>query len=99
MHLGRSSENHRVGALDPFGQFAAEMRNAIFLGDLRGRVLVAADQRRHFDVGNALERIEMLLPERALSRYANFHCCLVRLSEVYLCSRPSCPALCRASTT
>src|SRR6516165_4748219 len=73
MHLGRRGEDHRVGALDPFGQFAGVMRSAVFLGDLGGRVLVAADQRRDFDIGNALERIEMLLPERALSRYADFH--------------------------
>src|SRR3974390_2145244 len=73
MHLGRRGEDHRVGALDAFGQFAGVMRDAVFLGDLGGRVLIAADQRRDFDIGNALERIEMLLPERALSRYADFH--------------------------
>ena len=75
MHLGRRGQDHRVGALDAFGQFAGEMRDAVFLGDLRGRILIAADQRRHLDAGNALERIEMLLAERALPRYANFHWC------------------------
>src|SRR6516164_6514848 len=79
MHLGRRGEDHGVGALDAFGQFAGVMRNAVFLGDLRGRILVAADQRRHFDFGNALERVEMLLPERALSRDADFH---YRFSEI-----------------
>ena len=44
MHLGRSGEDHRIGAFDAFRQFAGVMRNAIFLGDLGGRVLVAADQ-------------------------------------------------------
>ena len=49
------------------------MRNAVFLRDLGGRILIAADERRHFDVGNSFERIEMFLAERALPRYANSH--------------------------
>ena len=73
MHLGRRGEDHRVGALDAFGQFAGVMRDAVFLGDLGGGILIAADQRGDFDIGDALERVEMLLPERALPRYANFH--------------------------
>ena len=36
-------------------------------------ILIAADQRGDFDVGDTLERVEMFLPERALPRYANFH--------------------------
>ena len=78
MHLGRRGQDHRVGALDAFGQFAGVMRNAVFLGDLRGRILIAADQGRDFDVGDALERIEMLLAERALPGYANLHCLPLR---------------------
>ena len=34
MHLGRRGEDHRVGALDAFGEFAGVMRDAVFLGDL-----------------------------------------------------------------
>ena len=73
MHLGRRGEDHRVGALDAFGKLAGVMRDAVFLRDLRGGVLIAADQRGDFDIGNALERVEMFLPERALPRYADFH--------------------------
>ncbi len=73
MQLGRRSQDHRIGALDAFGKLAGEMRNAVFFGDLRGCILIAADQRRHFDLGNALERIEVLLSERALPRNADFH--------------------------
>ena len=76
MHLGRRGEDHRVGALDAFGQFAGVMRNAVFLRHLGGGVLIAADQRSDLDIGDALERVEMFLPERALPRYANFHCYL-----------------------
>ncbi len=74
MHLGRRGEDHRVGALDAFGQFAGVMRDAVFLRHLGGGILIAADQRGDFDIGDALERVEMFLSERALPRYANFHC-------------------------
>ena len=73
MHLGRRGQDHRIGALDAFGELAGEMRDAVFLGDLGGGVLIAADQRGDLDAGNALERVEMFLPERALPRHANFH--------------------------
>src|SRR5271168_3655024 len=73
MHLGRRGQDHRVGALDALGQFAGEMRDAVFLGDLRRRILIAADQRGDLDIGDALERVEMLLPERALPRDADLH--------------------------
>src|ERR1700691_5183448 len=73
MHLGRRREDHRVGARDALGQLAGVMWNAVFFRHLSGGVLIAADQRRDVDVGNALERIEMLLAEGALPRYANFH--------------------------
>ena len=73
MHLGRRGEDHRVGALDALGKIAGEMRNAVLLGDLRGRVLVAADQRRDFDPGNSLQRVEMFLAERALTGDADLH--------------------------
>jgi hypothetical protein len=38
-----------------------------------GGILVAADQRGDFDIGDALERVEVFLSERTLPRYANFH--------------------------
>ena len=81
MHLGRRGEDHRVGALDAFGEFAGVMRDAVFLRDLRGGVLIAADQRRDLDVGNTLERVEMFLPERALPRHANLHRLLLRTAD------------------
>src|SRR5579864_6303847 len=40
---------------------------------LGGGILIAADQRGDFDIGDTLERVEMFLPERALPRYANLH--------------------------
>ena len=71
--LGRRGQDHRVGPLDALGEIAAEMRDAVFLGHLRSGVLVAADQRRHLNVRNTLERIEMLLSECTLPGYANLH--------------------------
>ena len=49
MHLGRRGQDHRVGALDALGQLAGEVRDAVFLGDLRVVVLIAADQRGDLD--------------------------------------------------
>src|SRR5215469_16763933 len=92
MHLGRRGEDHGVGALDAFGQLAGVMRNAVFLGDLRGGILVAADQRRHFDFGNALKRVEMLLSERALSRYADFHYRFSEIKKIAVTSPRHCAA-------
>ena len=47
--------------------------NAVFLRDLRSRVLVAADQRGDFHTGNSFQRVEMFLTERALTGDANLH--------------------------
>src|SRR5262245_56346039 len=73
MHLGGRGEDHRVGTLDAFREVAGVMRHTVFLGDLRGGVLVAADQRRDFHFGDALERVEMLLTEGALAGDTDFH--------------------------
>ena len=73
VHLGRRGEDHRVGALDAFAEIAGVMRDAVFLGDRRGGVLVAADERGDFDALNALQRIEMLLAKRALAGDTDFH--------------------------
>src|SRR5262249_51284607 len=80
MHLGRRGEDHRVGALDAFRQFAGVVRDAVLLGDLGCGVLVAADQRADFDAGNALERIEMLLAKGALAGNADLHHLLLIMS-------------------
>jgi hypothetical protein len=73
MHLGGRGQDHRIGALDALGQVAGVMGNAIFFGDLRGGILIAAHQRGHLHAGNALERVEMLLAKGALAGYANLH--------------------------
>ena len=73
MHLGRRGKDHRVGAFDALGEVAGVMGNAVFLRDLGGGVLIAADQRGDLDAGNALERVEMLLAEGALAGYADLH--------------------------
>ncbi len=73
MHLGRRRQDHRVGALDAFAEIAGVMRDAVFLGHFGRRVLIAADQRGHFDAGNPLQRIEMLLAEGALAGDADLH--------------------------
>ena len=73
MHLGRGGEDHGVGALDAFRKIAGEMLDAVFLGDLGGRVLIAADQRSDFHVGNALQRVEMFLAKRTLAGNADLH--------------------------
>ena len=82
VHLGRRGEDHRVGALDAFGEIAGVVRDAVFLGDLGGGVLIAADQRGHLHARDALERVEMLLAEGALAGNANLHrtCSCERLS-------------------
>jgi hypothetical protein len=49
------------------------MRNTVLLGDLLGALLVATDEARHLDALDALQRVQMLLTERALARYADFH--------------------------
>ena len=74
MHLGRGGEDHRVGALDAFGEVAGIVRDAVFLCDLRGRVLIAADQRGDLGIGNALDRVEVFLAEGALAGNADLHC-------------------------
>src|SRR5262249_384046 len=73
VHLRRGGQDHGVGALDAFAKITGEMRNSVFLGDFRGRILVAADERRDFDLGDALERIQMLLAESTLASDANLH--------------------------
>ncbi len=73
MHLGRRGEDHGVGALDAFREVAGVVRNAVFLRDLGGLVLVAADQRSDLDALNALQGIEVLLAERTLSGNADLH--------------------------
>jgi len=77
MQLRRRGEDHRVGTLDALGEFAGIVRDAVFLRDFGGGVLIAADQRGDLDVGNALERVEMLLPERALPGDTDLHHCLL----------------------
>jgi hypothetical protein len=73
VHLRRRGQDHRVGAFDALGKIAGVMGNAVFLGDFGGGVLIAAHERRHLDVGNTLERVEVLLTERALAGDTNFH--------------------------
>src|SRR6516164_3459 len=75
VHLRRRGQDHRVGTLDALGKIAGVMGDAVFLGDFGGGVLIAAHERRHLDVGNALERVEMFLTERALAGDTNFHRC------------------------
>src|SRR5499427_4164653 len=73
MHLGRRGENDGISASDAFTKIATPMRNAVFLCDFRGRVLIAANQRHHLGLRDTLQGIEMLLTEGALSGYANLH--------------------------
>ena len=73
VHLRRRGEDHGVSAFDAFGQIAGEVRDAVFLGDLSGCILVAADEGGHLDVRNALEGVEMFLTKGALAGDANFH--------------------------
>src|SRR6476620_8207913 len=73
MHLGRGGEDHGVGALDAFRKIAGAMLDAVSLSDLGGCVLIAADQRGDFHVGNALQRVEMFLAKRTLAGNADLH--------------------------
>ena len=82
VHLGRRGQDHRVGALDAFAEIAGVMRDAVFLGDRGGGILIAADQRGDFNALDALERIEMLLAERALAGDTDFHGFPLYLADV-----------------
>src|SRR5262249_47803293 len=73
VHLRRGREDDGVGALNALAEVAAPMGDAVFLRNFRRRILVATDQRHHLDIRNAFQGVEMLLPERALSGYANLH--------------------------
>jgi hypothetical protein len=73
MHLRGRGEDHRVGALDALAEIAGIMRNAVFLCDLRGRILVAADERGDLDVRNPLQGVQVLLTKRALAGNTNLH--------------------------
>ena len=63
------------------------MRDAVFLGDRRGGVLIAADQRGDFDALNALERVEMLLAKGALAGDTDFHGFLLAANAVDFLAR------------
>src|ERR1700704_2437805 len=73
MHLGRRGEDDRVGPLDAFREVAGVMRDAVFLGHRRRRVLVAADERGDLNALDTLQGIEMLLAKGALAGDANLH--------------------------
>jgi hypothetical protein len=49
------------------------MGNAVFLRNLRRRILIAAHEGGDLNLGNAFEGIEVLLAEGALTGYANLH--------------------------
>ena len=87
VHLGGRGQDHRVGALDAFAEIAGVMRHAVFLGDLGGGVLVAADQRGDLDALDALERVEMLLTEGALAGDANLHHFPLAIRLDWCCAR------------
>jgi hypothetical protein len=73
VHLGGRGQDHRVGAFDALAEIAGVVRDPVFLGNLGGGILVAADQRGDFHVRDALERVEMLLTKGALTGNANLH--------------------------
>ena len=80
MHLGRRGEDHGVGALDAFRQIPSVVRDAVFLRDLGGGVLIPAYERGHFHAVDTLQRVEMFLAEGTLPGDANFHHLLLRTS-------------------
>src|SRR4029077_5229015 len=61
---------------------AGVVRDAVFLGDLGGGVLVAADERGDLHLRNALECVEMLLAERTLAGDPDFHRLLLRTAAL-----------------
>jgi hypothetical protein len=85
MHFRRRREDHRVRALDAFREVAGVMRDVVFLRNLRGGVLVAADEGGDFRLGNALERIEVFLAERPLPCDTNPHAFLLTLFCASVC--------------
>src|ERR1700730_8305034 len=91
MHLGRRGQDHRVGALDALGEIAGVMWDSIFLGNFRGCILIAANERRDLHLGNPLERVEMLLAESALAHYAILHVSTLQYGERASAEPPAWP--------
>src|SRR5690242_8693094 len=73
VHLRRGGEDDGLGALDALCKIAGEVRNTVLLRHFGGGVLIAADKRHDLDVGDALERVEMLLTESTLTGNADLH--------------------------
>src|SRR5215204_6141678 len=65
-------KNKYICALNAFREIAVVMRNSVFLGDRRGRIVIAADQRRDFNTGNALQRVFFFLMIRRPPRSTLF---------------------------
>src|SRR5579871_753356 len=86
VHLGRRGKDNGVGAPDAFTEVATPVRDAVFPGDLGGRILIAADQRHYLGVRDAFQRIQMLLTERALPGYADFHRLLLIVACLASCA-------------
>ena len=92
VQLGRRGQDHGIGAFDALGEIAGIVWDAVFLRDLRRRILVAAHERCNLGFGDALERVEMFLAECPLARYADFHCLALpcnSLTRLACCRLPS----------
>ncbi len=62
-----------TGLGERFVEVGSPVRDAAFLRDFLGRVQAAAADGRYFDTVDALERIQVLVRECALSNHADFH--------------------------
>ncbi len=74
MQLRRRAENDGIdfGQRQAARQVGADMRNAVFVGDLAGFFQVAADQRDDFDAVDVLDAVEVLDAEGAGARQGDF---------------------------
>ena len=70
MHLGRRAQDDGVDILERqrVGEFGRDVLDAVFLGDLLGRLQPSPDQRHHLDAADVLDAVEMLDAERTRSR-------------------------------
>src|SRR5882672_12087632 len=73
MHLGRRRENDSVGSFDALREITGVMRNAVFLRNLSGRVLIAANERGDLHFRNTLQGVQVLLSEGTLAGNTDLH--------------------------
>ena len=75
VHLGRRGQDRRLHARlrQSFSEIQRPMGDVEAFGHRLGRLGAAADEGRHLDAVNLLDRFQMLHAKRALPRHYDFH--------------------------